>query len=201
MCAGVFTAWAILVSIPSIDGIENRVVGESTKIYDRTGNVLLYDVHGAMRRTEVPLDEISPISGTRASRSRTPLSTSTTGSARWPSCAPFSSIWACAPATAAKEARQSRSRSSKYAAHRRQDTDPQSKRNRPRAQIGAGGDKRRDFEYLPQRNHLRRHRLRRRGSLAVLLRETRGRGDARRGGVSRFAPPGADTLFAIRLTS
>ena len=60
MCAGVFTAWAILVSIPSIDGIENRVVGESTKIYDRTGNVLLYDVHGAMRRTEVPLDEISP---------------------------------------------------------------------------------------------------------------------------------------------
>lgn len=60
MCAGVFTAWAILVSIPSIDGIENRVVGESTKIYDRTGNVLLYDVHGSMRRTEVPLDEISP---------------------------------------------------------------------------------------------------------------------------------------------
>jgi len=60
MCAGVFTAWAIIVSIPSIDGIENRVVGESTKIYDRTGNVLLYDVHGSMRRTEVPLDQISP---------------------------------------------------------------------------------------------------------------------------------------------
>ncbi|MBS4049760.1 MAG: hypothetical protein KGZ69_00970, partial [Methylomonas sp.] len=51
MCGGVFTAWAIIVSIPSIDGIENRVVGESTKIYDRTGNVLLYDVHGSMRRT------------------------------------------------------------------------------------------------------------------------------------------------------
>lgn len=60
MCGGVFTAWAIIVSIPSIDGIENRVVGESTKIYDRTGNVLLYDVHGSMRRTEVPLSEISP---------------------------------------------------------------------------------------------------------------------------------------------
>lgn len=60
MCAGVFTAWAIIVSIPSIDGIENRVVGESTKIYDRTGNVLLYDVHGSMRRTEVPLEEMSP---------------------------------------------------------------------------------------------------------------------------------------------
>lgn len=60
MCAGVFAAWAIVVSIPSIDGIENRVVGESTKIYDRTGNVLLYDVHGSMRRTEIPLEEISP---------------------------------------------------------------------------------------------------------------------------------------------
>ena len=60
MMTGVFTAWAIIVSIPSIDGIENRVVGESTKIYDRTGNVLLYDVHGTMRRTEVPLEAISP---------------------------------------------------------------------------------------------------------------------------------------------
>jgi len=60
MMTGVFTAWAVIVSIPSIDNIQNRVVGESTKIYDRTGNVLLYDVHGTMRRTEVPLDEISP---------------------------------------------------------------------------------------------------------------------------------------------
>ena len=60
MCAGVFTAWAIVVSIPSVDNIQNRVVGQSTKIYDRTGNVLLYDVHGTMRRTEVPLDQISP---------------------------------------------------------------------------------------------------------------------------------------------
>lgn len=60
MCAGVFTAWAMIVSIPSIDNIQNRVVGESTKIYDRTGNVLLYDVHGTMRRTEIPLEAISP---------------------------------------------------------------------------------------------------------------------------------------------
>jgi 1A family penicillin-binding protein len=58
-CAGVFSAWAILATVPSIDTIQNRVVGESTKIYDRTGNVLLYDVHGAMRRTEVPFEEIS----------------------------------------------------------------------------------------------------------------------------------------------
>lgn len=60
MCGGVFAAWAVIVSIPSIDNIENRIVGESTKIYDRTGNILLYDVHGTMRRTEVPLEAISP---------------------------------------------------------------------------------------------------------------------------------------------
>ena len=60
MCAGVFAAWATVVTIPDINNIQNRVVGQSTKIYDRTGNVLLYDVHGTMRRTEVPLDEISP---------------------------------------------------------------------------------------------------------------------------------------------
>ncbi len=60
MCAGVFTAWALVVTIPSVQNIQNRVVGQSTKIYDRTGNILLYDVHGTMRRTEVPLDQISP---------------------------------------------------------------------------------------------------------------------------------------------
>jgi len=59
-CAGVFTAWAIFASIPAVDTIENRIVGESTKIYDRTGEVLLYDVHGSMRRTEIPFEDISP---------------------------------------------------------------------------------------------------------------------------------------------
>lgn len=54
-----FVAWALVVSIPSVDSFENRKVAESTKIYDRTGNVLLFDVHGSMRRTGVPLSEIS----------------------------------------------------------------------------------------------------------------------------------------------
>jgi len=60
MCAGVFVAWALLATIPSIENIENRSVSESTKIYDRTGNVVFYDVHGAVRRTEIPFEEISP---------------------------------------------------------------------------------------------------------------------------------------------
>lgn len=57
---GVFVAWAMVATVPSISSFENRKVAESTKIYDRTGNVLLYDVHGSMRRTAVPLAEISP---------------------------------------------------------------------------------------------------------------------------------------------
>src|SRR4051812_37276065 len=52
--------WASFVSIPSIKIFKNKKVAESTKIYDRPGNVVLYDVHGAMRRTAVPLDQISP---------------------------------------------------------------------------------------------------------------------------------------------
>ena len=57
---GIIAAWAVVLTIPSIDNFQNRRVAESTKIYDRTGNVLLFDVHGIMRRTAVPLDEISP---------------------------------------------------------------------------------------------------------------------------------------------
>ncbi len=57
---GGIIAWAALMPIPAINNFENREIAESTKIYDRTGNVVLYDVHGAVRRTSVPLDAISP---------------------------------------------------------------------------------------------------------------------------------------------
>ncbi len=53
-------AWATFMPIPAINSFENRQVAESTKIYDRTGNIVLYDVHGSVRRTAVPLEEISP---------------------------------------------------------------------------------------------------------------------------------------------
>ena len=52
--------WATLAPIPTIDNFQNREVAQSTKIYDRTGNIVLYDVHGNMRRTAVPLEDISP---------------------------------------------------------------------------------------------------------------------------------------------
>ena len=52
--------WFVTLEIPSVDGFHNRKVAQSTKIFDRTGDVLLYDVHGTIRRTVVPLEEISP---------------------------------------------------------------------------------------------------------------------------------------------
>ena len=57
--AGILLAWAFMYTFPSIDNFQNRRVAESTKIYDRTNNVLLHDVHGSMRRTAVPLEAIS----------------------------------------------------------------------------------------------------------------------------------------------
>ena len=52
--------WALQAPLPSFGVLQNRHVGESTKLYDRTGTVLLYDTQGSMRRTTVPLEEISP---------------------------------------------------------------------------------------------------------------------------------------------
>ncbi len=57
---GAVIVWASLMPIPSINNFEDRQVAQSTKIYDRTGNIVLYDVHGQVRRTSVPLGSISP---------------------------------------------------------------------------------------------------------------------------------------------
>src|SRR3989344_3889344 len=45
-------------TIPDPDSIVARKVGESTKIYDSTGEVLLYDIHGEEKRTIIPWEAI-----------------------------------------------------------------------------------------------------------------------------------------------
>ena len=45
--------------LPSPNKINQRDVAESTKIYDRTGDTLLYEVHGEVKRTLVPLDQVT----------------------------------------------------------------------------------------------------------------------------------------------
>ncbi len=56
---GAIVLWAAVMPIPAITSFENRAVAQSTKIYDRTGQIVLYDVHGTVRRTSVPLEEVS----------------------------------------------------------------------------------------------------------------------------------------------
>lgn len=55
-----FLLWATTIKIPDFSLLETRKVSESTKIYDRTGKILLYDVHKDIRRTVVGFDQISP---------------------------------------------------------------------------------------------------------------------------------------------
>ncbi len=48
--------WIATLQLPDFNNFENRSIANSTKIYDRTGKIVLYNV----RRTEVPISEISP---------------------------------------------------------------------------------------------------------------------------------------------
>jgi len=54
--AGVFLYFA--KDLPSPGKINTRFIAESTKIYDRTGEHILYDIHGEEKRTLIPLNEI-----------------------------------------------------------------------------------------------------------------------------------------------
>ena len=55
-----FFIWVGTIQIPDFDLFVSRKVAQSTKIYDRTGKILLYDVHKDVRRTIVPFESISP---------------------------------------------------------------------------------------------------------------------------------------------
>lgn len=56
---GGFTLWVANLEIPSLESFENRRIVQSTKIYDSTGEVLLYDVNQNIQRTVIPFDVIS----------------------------------------------------------------------------------------------------------------------------------------------
>ncbi len=57
--AGLVALWFSTLQIPDLSAFEARTVAESTKIYDRSGEILLYDVHNDTKRTFVPLTEVS----------------------------------------------------------------------------------------------------------------------------------------------
>ncbi len=52
------TIFYFSLNLPSVDRIETRRIVQSTKIFDRTGKILLYEISGGERRTVVPFEEI-----------------------------------------------------------------------------------------------------------------------------------------------
>jgi penicillin-binding protein 1C len=59
ICFALVAAWMANIELPDFNNFENRAVANSTKIYDRTGKIVLYNIHDSIRRTEVPLSEMS----------------------------------------------------------------------------------------------------------------------------------------------
>ncbi len=47
-----------LKNIPDLDTFDNRKISQSSKIYNRSGEVLLYEIHGEEKRTIIPFSEI-----------------------------------------------------------------------------------------------------------------------------------------------
>ncbi|MDO8590634.1 MAG: PBP1A family penicillin-binding protein [bacterium] len=61
---GIFTLgalflWVSTLTIPDLSSFQERKVSQSTKIYDRTGEILLYDLNRGIKRSVIPDSEIS----------------------------------------------------------------------------------------------------------------------------------------------
>lgn len=56
---GLLALWFSTLQIPDLNAFEARKVAESTKIYDRTGEILLFDAHSDARRTVISLEDIA----------------------------------------------------------------------------------------------------------------------------------------------
>lgn len=59
LTAGGLFIWISTLEIPDLSSFEQRRILQSTKIYDRTGEVLLYDLHQDVKRTIIPFEDIS----------------------------------------------------------------------------------------------------------------------------------------------
>ena len=59
VASGGLFLWISTLEIPDLSAFEERRILQSTKIYDRTGEILLYDLHQDVKRTIIPYDDIS----------------------------------------------------------------------------------------------------------------------------------------------
>lgn len=58
LVVGLVFFWLSSLKIPDFSAFEERKVVNSTKIYDRTGEILLYDIHQDIKRTSVSFEEM-----------------------------------------------------------------------------------------------------------------------------------------------
>src|SRR3989338_3738588 len=58
--SGVLILWTASLRIPALEDISERKIDQSTKIYDRTGEILLYDMSRDVRRERLAVENISP---------------------------------------------------------------------------------------------------------------------------------------------
>ncbi|MBI4193042.1 MAG: penicillin-binding protein, partial [Candidatus Colwellbacteria bacterium] len=64
LAAGIFLIFFVAYlarALPPVVRIQDDLITESTKIFDRTGSVLLYEIHGEERRTVISADEIPDV--------------------------------------------------------------------------------------------------------------------------------------------
>lgn len=52
--------WLATIQLPDFNNFENRNIINSTKIYDRTGKIVLYNIHDNVRRTAIDIKDMSP---------------------------------------------------------------------------------------------------------------------------------------------
>ncbi len=57
---GLGALWVSSLKMPDLNSFQDRKIIESTKIYDRTGTILLYDTGTNAKMTFVPISDISP---------------------------------------------------------------------------------------------------------------------------------------------
>lgn len=57
--SGILVLWLTTLKVPDLRSFENRIIAKSSKVYDRTGEKLLYDFHQDIKRTVIPLSSMS----------------------------------------------------------------------------------------------------------------------------------------------
>ncbi|MFT5359831.1 MAG: membrane peptidoglycan carboxypeptidase [Candidatus Paceibacteria bacterium] len=57
--AGFVFIWIATLKTPDFSAFNDRIVASSTKIFDRTGEILLYDIHEDVKRNVVPFEDVA----------------------------------------------------------------------------------------------------------------------------------------------